>query len=131
MVDVYLKDIRHEYHKDEEVCRWEFLQVQGYEVRIYYKPDKEKGLGFNFYAVEKTGQICNKETEKDEWHKGYCMVECVFQGISYFDGVRHLYYGDEKTENFGYHYYADLEMIAKALLVLRELEKKYCKEYDG
>jgi len=131
MEDVYLKDIRHEYHKDEEVCKWKFLQIKDCEVRIYYKPNEEKGLGFNFYAVEKTGHVCNNETKKDEWHKDYCYVECVFKGIAYFDGIRHLYYGDEKTENFGYHYYANLEMIASAILGLRELEKKYCRDYDG
>ena len=104
MENVYLKDIRHECHKNEEVCKWEFLKVKDCEVRIYYKHSEEKGMGFNFYAVEKTGHVCNAETEKDEWHKDYCDVECVFQGIAYFDGIRHLYYGDEKTENFGYHY---------------------------
>ena len=56
MEDVYLKDIRHEYHKDEEVCDWKFLQVKDYEVRIYYKPSEEKGLGFNFYANTETFQ---------------------------------------------------------------------------
>ena len=131
MEDVYLKDIRHEYHKDEAVCDWQFLQIKDCEVRIYYKPSEEKGMGFNFYAVEKTGHVCNVETEKDEWNKDYCDVECVFQGIAYFDGIRHLYYGDEKTENFGYHYYANLEMIASAVLGLRELEKKYCRDYNG
>ena len=127
MEDVYLKDIRYE---DEKVCEWEFLQVTDL-VRIYYKPSDEKGMGFKFYAVETTGHVCNDETEKDEWHKEYCNVECVFQGIAHFDGIRHLYYGDEKTENFGYHYFANLEMIASAILRLRELEKKYCSDYDG
>tara|TARA_R100000655_G_scaffold106485_1_gene155869 strand:+ start:930 stop:1325 length:396 start_codon:yes stop_codon:yes gene_type:complete len=131
MDDIYLKDIRHECHKDEELCRWEFVQVKGYEVRIYYKPNEVKGLGFNFYALEKTGHVCNNETKKDEWHKDYCGVECVFEGIAYFDGIRHLYYGNEKTQNFGYHYYPNLEMIASAILKLRELEKKYCIDYDG
>ena len=59
MENVYLKDIRHEYHKNEEVCKWEFLKVKDCEVRIYYKHSEEKGMGFNFYAVEKTGHVCN------------------------------------------------------------------------
>jgi len=131
MEDVYLKDIRHEYHKDEAVCDWQFLQIKDCEVRIYYKPSEKKGMGFNFYAVEKIGYVCSAETEKDEWHKDYCDVECLFQGVAYFDGIRHLYYGDEKTENFGYHYCANLEMIVSSILGLRELEKKYCRDYDG
>lgn len=131
MEDIYLKDIRHEYHKDEEVCKWEYLQIKYFDVRIYYKANEEKGLGFNFYAIEKTGHVCNEQTKKDEWHKDYCMVDCVFQGIAYFDGIRHLYYGDEKTENFGYHYYPDLEMITDSLKGLRELEKKYCRDFNG
>jgi len=131
MKDVYLKDIRHEYHKNEAVCEWKFLEVENTTVRIYYKASEEKGMGFNFYAIKKTGHICNSKTEKDKWHKDFCDVECVFQGIAYFDGIRHLYYGDKKTENYGYHYYANLEMIASAILRLRELEKKYCRDYDG
>ena len=131
MKTIYLKDIRPELHNGEEVCSWDFLQVKDYDVRIYYKPSEEGGLGFDFYAIEKTGHECNTETQKDEWNKEYCNVECVFQGIAYFDGIRHLYYGDKKTENYGYHYYANLEMIAGALLELRELEKKYCRDYYG
>jgi hypothetical protein len=122
---------KYESHKNEEVWEWEFLQVQGYDVRIYFKPNEKKGLGFNFYAVEKVGHECNAETKKNEWHKDYCDVECLFRGVAYFDGIRHLYYGDEKTDNFGYHYYANLEMMSSAILVLRELEKKYCRDYNS
>jgi hypothetical protein len=131
MEDVYLKDIKHEYHPKENVCEWEFLEIKDSESRIYFKPNKDKGLGFDFYAINKTGHVCNEQTEKDRWDKEYCMVECVFRGIAYFDGIRHLYYGDEKTENYGYHYYADLEMIADTVKGLRELEKKYCRDYNG
>ena len=130
MDEFYLKDIRHEYHPNEQVCEWEFLQVSNRDVRIYFKPNEEKGLGFAFYAFEKTGHVCNEHTDKDEWNKEYCMGECVVQGIAYFDGIRHLYYGDEKTDNYGYHYYANLEMIADTINALRELEKKYCRDFD-
>jgi hypothetical protein len=36
-------------------------------------------------------------------------------GTAYFDGIRHLYYGDKNTDNFGYYYYANLQMIADTL----------------
>lgn len=130
MENVYLKDITHE-RTNEEVCEWEFFQVPNRDVRIYFKAEKENGLGFLFYAFEKTGHVWNEYTKKDDWHKEYCIGECVVQGNAFFDGIRHLYYGDEKTDNFGYHYYADLEMIADTINALRVLEKKFCRDYDG
>ena len=131
MNNIYLKDVRQVFYPNEEICGWEFLKIKNSDVRIYYKPSEKKGLGFNFYAVEKNGFVCNDHTKKNEWHKEYCMVECVFNGIAFFDGIRHLYYGDDETGNYGYHYYPDLETIADTIIGLRSLEKKYCRDYDG
>jgi hypothetical protein len=119
---VYFKDITHEGRK---VCELPFIDVQETDVRVYYDPSAV-GLGFDFYAVYKTGYECNEVTDKNEWDERYCRVECVFRGVAYSDGIRHLYYGDKVTDNFGYHYYPNLEVILAAILTLRELEKKYC-----
>jgi len=126
----YLKDIRHERNKDDRVCDWVFKRIGNYDVRLYYKQNNENGLGFDFYAFERTGYICNKETDKNSWNETFCNGECVVCGVAYYDGIRHLYYGDENTDNYGYHYYAKLEMIIEVLKELRELEKKYCRNYD-
>lgn len=130
MEEIYLKDIKHEYNKDERVCDWEFIECKDSSVRVYYKSNKEIGLGFRFYAVENLGCASVPETENNEWHPEYACVECVYQGVAYFDGIRHLYMGANETNNFGYHYYANLETNIEALKVIRELEKKYCRDLD-
>lgn len=128
--DVYLKDIKHEYHKEERVCDWNFIEVPNHNVRVYYKENEETGLGFDFYAIKNTGGVCTSEYNKDNWNVDSCFPSCLFQGIAYFDGIRHLYMGDEVTDNFGYHYYADLEINIETLKIIRELEKKYCRDYE-
>ena len=127
----YLKEIRHECFLGEEVCEWDYVPVGGRNVRIYYKlkVTGEK-QGFYFYAIYNVGRIVNEESTKDEWHKEYCHAECVINGIAYFDGIRHLHYGDEKTDNFGYHFCPNLKMISETLLTLRGLEEKYCSDFD-
>ena len=123
--EVLLKDIRHEYHQEDLVCEWDFIAVNNTDIRLYYKQAEENGMGFSFYAIERTSFIDMKK-----WDKDTDSIECVIQGIAYFDGIRHLYYGDEKTSNYGYHYYANIEAIIKTLRELRNLEIKYCNYCD-
>jgi hypothetical protein len=130
MEDFLLKDIKHECHENERVCDWTFIEIHDRNVRVYYKPNEQVGLGFNFYAVENTGGVCTPEYDKDNWNADSCFVRCLFQGIAYFDGIRHLYMGDELTCNFGYHFYPSLETSVETLKVIRELEKKYCRDYE-
>ena len=130
MEDVYLKDIKHEHYKDERVCDWDFIKIINHDVRVYYKAKEEAKSGFIFYAVNNIGGICTDEYNKDNWHTDSCFVSCLFQGIAHFDGIRHLYMGDEATDNFGYHYYANLETNIETLKVIRELEKKYCRDIN-
>ena len=54
-------------------------------------------------------------------------VECLFRGVAYFDSIRHLYVGDEQTDNAGYLYYPDLDKMVAALRMLRKLERKFCQ----
>ena len=129
MNETYLKDIKHERYKTERICDWDFIEVSS-DARVYYKPKQEVGTGFDFYAVENIGGVCTPEYENDNWDADSCIVLCVFQGIAYFDGVRHLYMGDEVTDNFGYHYYPTIETNIEALKAIRELEKKYCRDYE-
>lgn len=127
---VYKKRCTRPFWPKSPVYAWKFEDVPETGIRIYYKPKAEEGMGFDFYAAENTGYICNEHTAKDEWHTESCHVECVFYGIAYFDGIRHLYYGCEQTENYGYHYYANLVTIVDALNKLKELEKKYCRDSE-
>ena len=101
-----------------------------HNARVYYKPNKKIGLGFNFYAIENTGGVCTPKYEQDNWNTDSCFASCLFRGVACFDGIRHLYMGDEATDNFGYHYYARLETNIETLKVIRELEKKYCRDCE-
>lgn len=66
MDEKYLNEIRHERDK-EPVCTWQYVEVKDHNVRVYFKPESEIGLGFIFYAVENIGHVCVPETENNEW----------------------------------------------------------------
>lgn len=126
MEEVRLSEIKHDHHPDELVCDWDYTEVCNGTVRVYYKTKIDTGKGFSFYALENIGGICTPEYEKDIWSKDDCFVDCIYNGVSYFDGVRHLYMGDEKTFNYGYHYYPNLQQNIIVLQVLQVLEEMYC-----
>ena len=50
-------------------------------------------------------------------------VEILFTGIAYFDGVRHIHFGDK-----GYINYPNITDIIKGLEELKKLEIKYCPQ---
>lgn len=124
--DTFLKELRHDRDK-QPVHMWQYIVAVG-NVRVYFKAEPEIGSGFLFYAVENTGSVCVSENENNNWHPDYTFVKCVFQGIACFDGVRHLYMGDAFTDNYGYHYYSNLETNIETLKAIRELEIKYCRD---
>jgi len=130
MIECYLKDIKHELHPEDNVSDWDFVYFPDKPSRLYYKPFEGDGQGFCFYAVESVGRVVSQQGEDDHWNKDLCIVECIVSGVAYFDGIRHLYYGDENTSNYGYHYYPNLEMIIETITALRFLEKKYCRDCE-
>lgn len=120
-----LKDIKHEYSK-ENLNTWKFIDISK-SSRLYFEPLNSINLnGFYFYAVKQYGSYSNKKS--DDWNPELTFVECLFQGIAYYDGVRHLYMGDDQTDNYGYHYYPNLSDLTETLIKLQELEQKYCQE---
>lgn len=66
----------------------------------------------------------------DMWDLESVEVECGVHGNARFDGIRHLYWGDEFTDNYGYHYYANLDDEIKVLQMLREMKIKYCRDHE-
>lgn len=114
-----LKDITHD-GKNINNHEWSVIESD-VDFRIYFRPistvNKE---GFDFYAVQFVGG------DLGDWSPNETYVECVFSGVAYFDGVRHLYWGDEQTDNQGYFYYPNLNRISEYLRLLEELEEKYC-----
>lgn len=128
MKEFYLKDIVHDYNNGERVCDWDYIECDG-NIRIYYKPNGQFNSlksGFSFYAVENQGCICNEITDINDWTPEYTFVECFFNGQCFFDGIRHLYMGDEKTDNYGYHYYPKISYYISFFEKLNTLEDMYC-----
>lgn len=47
--------------------------------------------------------------------------DVVFEGRAYFDGVRHLHFGREETQNYGYLHYQNVPSLIEALQALDRL----------
>ncbi len=122
----YAKELKILECLNEKIINWKYISLKEDMIRIYYKihePTEDK-LGFKYYIIEGIAKnyIENKLSEVyDTWN-------CLFKGIAYFDGVRHLYLGDEQTENKGYLYYPQLSNLILILQELKKLEQKYCRE---
>ena len=109
-----------------------FIEISP-DVRLYYKVNTydetyKDQVGFEFVALNCIGWECDGKNEYE--FSPESAVEVIVEGVAYFDGIRHLYYGSEKSDNYGYHYYANLPMIISVLEQLRKLEVKYCREHD-
>jgi hypothetical protein len=122
----FLKDLQFDSEDDSKIVgkNYHKVKVDNQDVRIYYRPNVEDGNGFEFYAVEILGRYL------DTTDDGEYFVQCLYKGIAYFDGIRHLYMGDEATENYGYNYYANLELHIEILKVLKDLEIEYCRDVE-
>ena len=105
----------------QKVCECEYVDVSK-ECRLYFSPDKKEGCGFDFYAV----QWCAGDPIESGSEEVY--ADCLIHGFALFDGIRHLYFGDQETDNFGYLYYQDVELLREALACLLRLEGKYCSD---
>jgi hypothetical protein len=95
------------------------------KVRIYYQL-KTPGNGFYFYACEWAGSGVEWG---DHWGDS-TYVKCLFHGVAMFDGIRHLYMGDEATETENYIDYPNTQNLAEVFKNLKVLEEKYCSEVD-
>lgn len=103
-------------------CRaWDYIDVTDTNVRIFYKVSEEEGMGFEYHAVMETCYVDHPYDEHTE-------VETLFHGIAYFDGVRHHYMGSEETDNYGYDYCPRLMKHVQVLMVIMNMEDKYCRD---
>jgi len=110
-------------YKCTKLTDWKFVEIKDTEMFLYYDflDDKKKEVGFNFYCIEAFIHGGPK-------FKNIEGCKCVFHGIAYWDGITHLYFGDQQTDNYGYHYYPSINHLLLALKELKELEKKYCRQ---
>lgn len=116
-----------------ECIKWSILkkEIEGWEAmdmaddtRIYFK-ERGEGNGFDFKQVNIIAHNLGRK-----WMDEDAECEILLNGVAYFDGIRHLYFGDMRTDNYGYFYYPSLSNIRSALMFLSLLEAKYCPQKD-
>lgn len=110
---------------DTYVNTWDYIEIDSM-CRLYYKPGGEYE-GFDFYSAEfHSSENCDDD---NWWVHDSLRCNCLFEGVAYWDGLRHFYAGDERTDNYGYLYYISIRRMRDILEALEGLMKKYCREY--
>jgi hypothetical protein len=102
------------------VADWQIIELQG-ECLLLYRDihaGNDEPHGFDFCCVEFCSQECRDSAP--------IQYNVLFEGITYFDGVRHLYFGSEKTDNYGYLYYCDVPLLIVSLQKLDDLQVRKC-----
>ena len=100
-----------------KIADWDKIEVMPgvllFSKDIYSK--EQNCPGFDFCCVEFHCQLMDEKLGNPLFY------DVMFHGIAYFDGVRHLYFGKEETQNYGYLYYAKPLVIADALQTLENI----------
>ena len=108
------------------VISWEKIDITK-ECHLFHKDiyrPKSDCDGFDFKCVNWFCETVGSPNQDDIGRVGY---EVLFEGVAYFDGVRHLYFGKEETENYGYLYYPDIHLLVSALRSLDDLQVAKCQ----
>jgi hypothetical protein len=106
--------------QNKAIAGWRFVSVTN-DLRLYFNPHEgmQPRSGFDFCCLEWFGD----EGDGNGIASPTARVTTLFEGVAYFDGIRHLYFVGEGE---GYVYYARLEDITAALKALRILELEHC-----
>lgn len=122
MLDFLLGDTK--FEDKDYVFTWPYIEYRDFF--IFYKPDDYgEGFGFKFMSLQIIARNPDKPFLDPE-----NSVEILYWGYAMFDGIRHLYLGHEKTENYGYINYPHIKNHVKLLEIIRELEIKYCRDFE-
>lgn len=123
-VEFYLKDLT---LNDESVLNWKKIETERY--LLFYKlyDDGEK-RGFEFISVGWAGSNYTGKDLVRHWSPDETIVNILYHGVAYFDGIRHLYLGHEKTDNYGYIHSPNIKKHMDILTELRKLEELYCRD---
>jgi len=97
-----------DYVQNPNLADWSKIEVG--ESLFLYSPKEGVGSGFEFMAVEWS---CSDGTEN--------RYEYIFSGFAAFDGVRHLYFGQN-----GYIYCPDLPLLLALLSQLKQTQDAHC-----
>lgn len=112
---------------DLKISDFQHIEIDP-NTRIYFRPEEDdsdvKTNGFKFYAVGFA--CCSGSSSENVWECEDLEVECLFWGQAYWDGLKHLYMGDQQTDSGGYLCYPDLGMLSAVFVCLKKLEDKYC-----
>lgn len=110
------------------------------DIRLWWKlqdPNESAGAGkhygFWFYAganVQGSPLEPGQPVPDDIWYGDEVQIECVFHGIAYYDGLRHLWMGDKRSSNEGYLYYADVRDLIEVLKAIDALEQRFLDPED-
>jgi hypothetical protein len=116
MVELWLDDFK--YENDENVNEWRKVTFDDYIIFFKLDPSGDKS-GFDFTSCQIIGSDGHDLNKK--------LIEPLFWGYAAFDGIRHLYLGDDKQyNNYGYLNYPNVIKLAKVLEKLSILEKLHC-----
>lgn len=105
---------------DTKIWELPYISVYDDHIRIFYK--KGEIHGFQFWAVNLTSSP-SYEQKWVETNKNH--VEIMIHGLCYFDGIRHLYFGHELSDNEGYFYYPQWDQIEATIVEIKKLEQKF------
>jgi len=107
--------------KDLLVSTMPFMQVDG-SVRIYHSEPWEETRGFDFYITDFAG---TPEIENDDLYSHPDVeVNCLYWGTVAWDGLRHMWMGDEQTDNENYLYCVPVSKQIQVFTALKELMAK-------
>jgi hypothetical protein len=104
---------------------WNKIQLNGDDCVLLYKDTfkpEDNCDGFEFKCLN----FCTQRINQHGIYDGI-YYNVVFEGKVAFDGVRHLFFGSEKTDNYGYLYCCDLPLLIMALNELDKLQVAKCK----
>lgn len=134
MDELLLKDVVYENCPDDKVFDWPFLPVDkvSCDWRLYYKRQEcfsccdsecDKKHGFYFTALEWAGNNAHEPM----W-SGNTTVEVTYWGVAMFDGIRHVFFGNEHSNDRGYQNYPKPITHLRIWLTLEYLSKQFCRE---
>lgn len=128
MLEFKLKDAK--FDDNAPISEWDYIQYNDFFVfykpqEKYFKSEENEKLGFKFMSLQITGRYPENPLLHPENN-----IEILYWGEAMFDGIRHLFLGHEKTDNYGYINYPFIKNHIKLLQIIRELELKYCRDSE-
>ena len=103
--------------KEWGVSDWIFTEVytkRGGAIKIYHRLNI---TGFDFKILQWV------ETCEDVYR-----YQLVCHGSAQYDGIRHMYFGENESQPDGCLFYPDPNQLALVFKALSLLEKRFCKE---